>query len=66
MPHRISMSLCFACPVSMEKNCLDPFKELIARLNKADDVPPVSCIVSNATMFFTLDAAQDFGVPDVL
>lgn len=55
-------SLC----VSMEQHGLGPFKGLLARLNEVDDVPPVSCIVSDGAMFFTLDAAQELGVPEVL
>ncbi|KNA04914.1 hypothetical protein SOVF_195270 [Spinacia oleracea] len=55
-------SLC----ASTEKNCLQPFKELIARLNGSGDGPPVSCVVSDAAMFFTVDAANEFGVPEVL
>lgn len=48
------------------KNCLAPFKELLGRINAGDDVPPVSCIVSDGVMSFTLDAAEEFGVPEVL
>lgn len=29
-------------------------------------MPPVSCIVSDVSMFFTLNAAQEFGVPEVM
>lgn len=29
-------------------------------------MPPVSCIVSDAAMFFTLDAVEELGVPEVL
>lgn len=55
-------SLC----VSVEKHSLAPFKSVLARLNEAGDVPPVSCVVSDAAMFFTIDAAQELGVPVVL
>ncbi|XP_021740240.1 7-deoxyloganetin glucosyltransferase-like [Chenopodium quinoa] len=51
---------------STENKCLQPFKELIACLNEADDVPTVSCVVSDGIMFFTIDAAKEFGVPVVL
>ncbi|XP_010498707.1 PREDICTED: UDP-glycosyltransferase 85A5-like [Camelina sativa] len=50
---------------STKKNCLAPFKELLRRINTAEDVPPVSCIVSDGTMSFTLDAAEELGVPNV-
>ncbi|KAL1225801.1 UDP-glycosyltransferase 85A1 [Cardamine amara subsp. amara] len=51
---------------STEKHCLAPFKELLQRLNAEDNVPPVSCIVSDGVMSFTLDAAEELGVPEVL
>ncbi|CAA7047932.1 unnamed protein product [Microthlaspi erraticum] len=53
------------CELTM-KNGLAPFKELLGRVNARDDVPPVSCIVSDGIMSFTLDAAEEFGVPQVL
>ncbi|CAN8315098.1 unnamed protein product [Cochlearia groenlandica] len=51
---------------STMKNCLAPFKELIRRINARDNVPPVSCIVSDGAMSFTLNAAEEFVVPEVL
>ncbi|CAL5377702.1 unnamed protein product [Camellia sinensis] len=54
---------------STSKNCLVPFSNLISKLNDASspsDVPPVTCVVSDACMSFTLDAAEEFGVPEVL
>ncbi|KAJ9673863.1 hypothetical protein PVL29_023425 [Vitis rotundifolia] len=53
-------SLC----VSTKKNCLAPFRRLLAKLN--DRGPPVTCIVSDAVMSFTIDAAQELGIPDLL
>ncbi|XP_019152848.1 PREDICTED: 7-deoxyloganetin glucosyltransferase-like isoform X1 [Ipomoea nil] len=58
-------SLC----VSTATTCLGPFKDLLARLNHtaaATNVPPVSCIVSDGIMSFTLAAAEELGIPDVL
>ncbi|KAL2893768.1 UDP-glycosyltransferase 85A2, partial [Bienertia sinuspersici] len=55
-------SLC----ISLERHGLSPFKEVLARLNNTGDLPPVSCVVSDGAMFFTLDAAKDLGVPEVL
>ncbi|KAL1225797.1 UDP-glycosyltransferase 85A7 [Cardamine amara subsp. amara] len=52
--------------VSTMTNCLTPFKELLRRINTGSDVPPVSCIVSDGVMSFTLDAAEDLGVPAVI
>ncbi|RVW65443.1 7-deoxyloganetin glucosyltransferase [Vitis vinifera] len=53
-------SLC----ASTKKNCLAPFRRLLAKLN--DRGPPVTCIFSDAVMSFTLDAAQELGIPDLL
>ncbi|KAI4321130.1 hypothetical protein MLD38_034551 [Melastoma candidum] len=36
----------------------------MSELNR--DGPPVTCIVSDAVMSFTLDAAEELGVPEVL
>ncbi|XP_019172139.1 PREDICTED: 7-deoxyloganetin glucosyltransferase-like [Ipomoea nil] len=54
--------LCFATA----KNCYAPFRELVDRLNLAPDVPPVSCIVSDAFMSFTVRAAEELGIPVAL
>ncbi|XP_060173247.1 7-deoxyloganetin glucosyltransferase-like [Lycium barbarum] len=53
---------------STTKTCLVPFKDLLGKLNDTytSNVPPVSCIVSDGCMSFTLDAAQELGVPEVL
>ncbi|XP_010477495.1 PREDICTED: UDP-glycosyltransferase 85A2-like [Camelina sativa] len=51
---------------STSKHCLAPFKELLRQINAKDDVPPVSCILSDGCMSFTLDAAEELGVPEVL
>ncbi|KAL2893769.1 UDP-glycosyltransferase 85A5 [Bienertia sinuspersici] len=52
--------------VSMEQHSVGPFKELITRLNNTGDVPSVSCVVSDAATFFTIDVAHQFGIPHVL
>ncbi|WCJ44438.1 UDP-Glycosyltransferase superfamily protein [Euphorbia peplus] len=57
---------------STRRTCLVPFKNLIQKLNEASDiddggdVPPVSCIVSDGVMSFTVDAARELGLPIVL
>lgn len=53
---------------STATTCLAPFKDLISKLNdtSSSNVPPVTCIVSDGVMSFTLEAAQDFGIPEVL
>ncbi|CAN8312928.1 unnamed protein product [Cochlearia groenlandica] len=55
-------SLCYSTMMT----CSTPFKELLRRINARDDVPPVSCIVSDGVTSFTLDAAEELGVPNVL
>ncbi|TMW84038.1 hypothetical protein EJD97_000173, partial [Solanum chilense] len=53
---------------STTKTCLGPFRELLAKLNgtnNTSNVPPVTCIVSDGIMSFTLAAAQEIGVPEV-
>ncbi|KAL3527634.1 hypothetical protein ACH5RR_012290 [Cinchona calisaya] len=61
----------FQLCLSTAKNCYDPFCDLIRKLNiraaTDDDFPPVSCIISDTVMsIFTLEAAEEFGIPDVL
>ncbi|KAG0501879.1 hypothetical protein HPP92_001951 [Vanilla planifolia] len=53
---------------STSKNCLAPFRCLLARLSSTPGrpLPPVSCIVADGIMSFTLDAAADLGIPAVL
>ncbi|KAE8677843.1 7-deoxyloganetin glucosyltransferase [Hibiscus syriacus] len=52
---------------STSKNCLVPFRQLLAKLNSSYGVvPPVTCVVSDGCMSFTLDAAQELGIPEVL
>ncbi|XP_042484467.1 7-deoxyloganetin glucosyltransferase-like, partial [Macadamia integrifolia] len=51
---------------STSTNCLDPFRKLLSKLNTTADIPLVTCIVSDGIMSFTLQAAQDIGVPEIL
>ncbi|KAL5558965.1 hypothetical protein UlMin_035176 [Ulmus minor] len=51
---------------SVNKTCLAPFRELLSKLNSSMDVPPVTCVVSDGAMSFTIDAAEEFGIPEVL
>ena len=52
---------------STRTNCLPHFKSLISKLNyDTPDVPPVTCIVSDSVMSFTLDAAEELGIPEVM
>ncbi|KAL3651641.1 hypothetical protein CASFOL_004643 [Castilleja foliolosa] len=54
-------SLC----VSTTTTCLEPFCELLSELNSSGG-PPVSYIVSDGAMSFTLKAAERFRLPEVL
>ncbi|XP_022975648.1 7-deoxyloganetin glucosyltransferase-like [Cucurbita maxima] len=51
---------------STRRLCLQPFKELLRKVNSTPNVPPVSCIVSDGVMSFTVDAAEELGVPEIL
>ncbi|KAK3016293.1 hypothetical protein RJ639_007613 [Escallonia herrerae] len=53
---------------STSKNCLGPFRDLLSKLNDAAslDVPPVTCVVSDGRMSFTLTAAEELRIPEVL
>ncbi|KAL0384453.1 UNVERIFIED_CONTAM: 7-deoxyloganetin glucosyltransferase [Sesamum radiatum] len=53
-----------ACSVPV--HTLESFRQLIKKLNSSPDVPPVSCIVSDGVMGFTLKAAREFGIPEIL
>ncbi|KAF8018474.1 hypothetical protein BT93_H3378 [Corymbia citriodora subsp. variegata] len=50
---------------STRKNCLGPFKELLARINGDQVVPPVTCVISDGMTSFTSKAAKELGVPEV-
>ncbi|KDP29702.1 hypothetical protein JCGZ_18637 [Jatropha curcas] len=50
---------------SIQKNCLNPFKGLLAKLNSLPELPPVSCIISDGLMTFAIEATQEFGIPEV-
>uniref|UniRef100_A0A0A0K1Z5 Glycosyltransferase n=1 Tax=Cucumis sativus TaxID=3659 RepID=A0A0A0K1Z5_CUCSA len=52
-------SLCY----STSRNCLAPFCSLISEINSSGTVPPVSCIIGDGIMTFTVFAAQEFGIP---
>ncbi|XP_022963845.1 7-deoxyloganetin glucosyltransferase-like [Cucurbita moschata] len=51
---------------STSKKCLAPFCDLIFQLNSTADVPPVSCIVGDAVMSFSMLAANEFKIPYAL
>ncbi|XP_050380671.1 7-deoxyloganetin glucosyltransferase-like isoform X2 [Argentina anserina] len=46
---------------SVRRNCLDPFRNL---LNKLDgNMIPVTCIISDGFLAFTITAAEELGIP---
>ncbi|KAG5526031.1 hypothetical protein RHGRI_032353 [Rhododendron griersonianum] len=53
---------------STTKTCLPHFRELLYKLNDPalSTGPPVTCIVSDGCMSFTVEAAEEFGIPEVL
>ncbi|AES74876.1 7-deoxyloganetin glucosyltransferase [Medicago truncatula] len=51
---------------SIRKNFLKPFCELLTRLNDSTNVPPVTCLVSDYFMSFTIQAAVEFAIPNVI
>ncbi|KAL2232630.1 UNVERIFIED_CONTAM: 7-deoxyloganetin glucosyltransferase [Sesamum indicum] len=52
---------------STTTTCLAPFRDLLAKLNDtgSSNVPPVSCIVSDGVMSFTVEAAEELGIPEI-
>ncbi|CAM0148253.1 unnamed protein product [Urochloa decumbens] len=52
---------------STTETCLGPFRRLLAELNDpaATGHPPVTCVVSDVVMGFSIDAAKERGVPYV-
>lgn len=56
----------FLCD-SIMKNFLAPFSDLLVKLNGATSKnPPVTCIISDGLMPFTITAAQERGIPIVM
>ncbi|KAL6961948.1 7-deoxyloganetin glucosyltransferase [Sarracenia purpurea var. burkii] len=55
---------------SLRKNALAPFLSLVAKLNDGAaaslDRPPVTCIVADGFMTFTITAGEELGIPIVL
>ncbi|VVA30853.1 PREDICTED: 7-deoxyloganetin [Prunus dulcis] len=51
---------------SIRKHCLQPFRGLLSKLKSSPNSPPVTCLVSDGIMNFSLDAAQELGIPGVI
>ncbi|GLT71331.1 hypothetical protein SLA2020_433600 [Shorea laevis] len=48
---------------SVMKNFLAPFTDLLVKLNTANNIPPVTCVVSDGAMPFPVTAAQQLRIP---
>ncbi|XP_031262212.1 7-deoxyloganetin glucosyltransferase-like [Pistacia vera] len=58
-------SLCEAT----SKHCLAPFRELFYKLNdtsSSSQISPVTCIISDVMMSFTVNVAREFGIPGAI
>lgn len=51
---------------SIQNTCTVPFLNLVKNLNESSDSPRVSCIVSDGVMSFTLQAAEELNIPEVV
>ncbi|KAL8521135.1 hypothetical protein ACS0TY_011616 [Phlomoides rotata] len=52
---------------SMPLHTLNSFRKLMKKLtSSSSDSPPVSCIISDGVMSFTLKVAQEFNIPELL
>ncbi|KAL1289995.1 hypothetical protein HN51_058356 [Arachis hypogaea] len=49
---------------STRKHCLEPFKDLLMKLNSSSEVPNVSYIISDGAMSFAIKAAQELKIPE--
>ena len=58
----------FQLCISIGKNCHAPFLQLLKDLNYRasmdDDASPVTCIISDCVMSFTLEASEELGIPN--
>lgn len=55
----------WALSASISKNCLAPFRELLAKLGSTPGSPPITCIIADGLMNFAIEAAHELGVPGV-
>ncbi|CAL5329653.1 hypothetical protein CsSME_00010080 [Camellia sinensis var. sinensis] len=50
---------------STKQSCPVPFRELLHKLNRTN-VPPVTCVVLDGAMSFTLKACEELGIPNMV
>ncbi|WCJ44441.1 UDP-Glycosyltransferase superfamily protein [Euphorbia peplus] len=55
-------SLCTA----VTKNCLSPFRKLLTKLVNSSELPPITLVISDCVMSFTIKAAQELKIPNFL
>ena len=60
----VTQDISFLCD-STSKACLDPFRQLLAKLNSSNVVPPVTCMVADGSMSFVLDVKEELQIPVV-
>jgi hypothetical protein len=56
---------------STTETCLEPFRRLLAEINasasaEVEGHPPVTCVISDVIMGFSMDAAKEIGLPYVM
>ncbi|XP_058077894.1 7-deoxyloganetin glucosyltransferase-like [Magnolia sinica] len=51
---------------SLRKNFHSPLLDLLKKINAMPNVPPVTCIISDGFLSFTLQAAEELGIPEYL
>ncbi|XP_058086932.1 7-deoxyloganetin glucosyltransferase-like [Magnolia sinica] len=52
--------------ISTRTHCVVPFRKLIRKLNNDSSVPPVSCIIADGFMTFTLQVAEELGILELV
>ncbi|CAA3029844.1 7-deoxyloganetin glucosyltransferase-like [Olea europaea subsp. europaea] len=50
---------------AIRKNCLPFFRNLLSKLVHSDEVPRITCIISDGVMSFAIKAGEEFGIPVV-
>lgn len=48
-----------------KKHSVVPLRDLIVKLNSNPDLPPVSCIISDGIMAFSIKVARELGIPEI-
>ncbi|KAI5669865.1 hypothetical protein M9H77_19718 [Catharanthus roseus] len=51
--------------VSIATHGVGAFRDLLNKINNNNNIPPVSCVVSDGTMLFTMQVTDQMGLPNV-